>query len=262
MASLWRWPPAMCVRTQASRMLATWFAMIVLSCVSTQSTQLPPSAHGWARALPQERQSLLGMGLRGLALHGEARYTADATAWRQGMDSVAHAVGLRGGGYDPFAKPKDPAPGKAGPGKGGSKGGMSDAERRIADIEAEMARTQKNKATMSHLCALKARLAALKRTVTEQQTKKGSKPGEGFDVRATGDARVGFIGFPSVGKSTLLTQLTGVESEAADYEFTTLTCIPGVMYHKGARVQILDLPGIIEGAKDGKGRGRQVTLEG
>ena len=63
-----------------------------------------------------------------------------------------------------------------------------------------------------------------------------------------------------MGKSTLLTQLTGVESEAADYEFTTLTCIPGVMYHEGARIQILDLPGIIEGAKDGKGRGRQVVI--
>jgi hypothetical protein len=49
-----------------------------------------------------------------------------------------------------------------------------------------------------------------------------------------------------------------VFSEAADYEFTTLTCIPGVMHYKGAKVQILDLPGIIEGAKDGKGRGRQV----
>ena len=32
----------------------------------------------------------------------------------------------------------------------------------------------------------------------------------------------------------------------------------GVMYHEGARIQILDLPGIIEGAKDGRGRGRQV----
>ena len=160
-------------------------------------------------------------------------------------------VPLRGGGYDPFAKAKE------GAGAGG-KGGMSEAERRIADIEAEMARTQKNKATMSHLCALKARLASLKRTVVEQQTKRSTGPGEGFDVRATGDARVGFIGFPSVGKSTLLTQLTGVHSEAADYEFTTLTCIPGVMHHEGARIQILDLPGIIEGVKDGKGRGRQV----
>jgi small GTP-binding protein len=44
----------------------------------------------------------------------------------------------------------------------------------------------------------------------------------------------------------------------ASYEFTTLTCIPGVIQYKGAKIQLLDLPGIIEGAKDGKGRGRQV----
>ncbi len=74
----------------------------------------------------------------------------------------------------------------------------------------------------------------------------------------TGDARVALIGFPSVGKSTLLTELTGTKSEAASYEFTTLTCIPGNIMHKGTKIQLLDLPGIIEGAAHGKGRGRQV----
>ena len=74
----------------------------------------------------------------------------------------------------------------------------------------------------------------------------------------SGDTRLGLIGFPSVGKSTLLTKLTGTESEAASYEFTTLTCIPGTIRYRGAKIQLLDLPGIIEGAKDGKGRGRQV----
>lgn len=74
----------------------------------------------------------------------------------------------------------------------------------------------------------------------------------------TGIASVGFIGFPSVGKSTLMSGLTGTTSEAAAYEFTTLTTVPGTMDVHGAKLQILDLPGIIEGAKDGKGRGRQV----
>jgi small GTP-binding protein len=52
--------------------------------------------------------------------------------------------------------------------------------------------------------------------------------------------------------------VTGTESEAAAYEFTTLTCIPGVIHYKGTKIQLLDLPGIIEGAASGKGRGRQV----
>lgn len=73
-----------------------------------------------------------------------------------------------------------------------------------------------------------------------------------------GHARVALVGFPSVGKSTLLTLLTGTESEAAGYEFTTLTCIPGIIHHNDAKIQLLDLPGIIEGAAQGKGRGREV----
>ena len=54
----------------------------------------------------------------------------------------------------------------------------------------------------------------------------------------------------------------GTFSKIAAYEFTTLTCVPGVLLHKGAKIQLLDLPGIIEGAKDGKGRGRQVIAVG
>ena len=129
---------------------------------------------------------------------------------------------------------------------------------KIADIEAEIARTQVNKATMAHLCTLRAKLAKHKRELLADPKGSGGGPGEGFDVRSTGDARVGFVGFPSVGKSTLLTSLTDVPSEAAAYEFTTLTCIPGIKFWKGAKMQLLDLPGIIEGANDGKGRGRQV----
>jgi len=134
---------------------------------------------------------------------------------------------------------------------------------KIQEIEAEMARTQKNKATNAHLGMLKAKLAKLKREMIEgPRGSSGGATGEGFDVRQSGDCRVGLIGFPSVGKSTLLNKLTGTFSEIAAYEFTTLTCIPGVIRYKGAKIQLLDLPGIIEGAKDGKGRGRQVIAVG
>mmetsp|Transcript_6251 Transcript_6251/g.9072 ORF Transcript_6251/g.9072 Transcript_6251/m.9072 type:complete len:423 (+) Transcript_6251:211-1479(+) len=133
---------------------------------------------------------------------------------------------------------------------------------KIKEIEDEMARTQKNKATNYHLGTLKAKLARLRSELLIEQQKSGGggggSSGEGFDVARLGDARVALIGFPSVGKSTLLGALTATESEAADYEFTTLTCVPGTMQYKGSRVQILDLPGIIEGAAHGKGRGREV----
>lgn len=61
-----------------------------------------------------------------------------------------------------------------------------------------------------------------------------------------------------MGKSTFLSKVTKTRSEVASYAFTTLTAIPGVLEYGGAEIQLLDLPGIIEGAAEGKGRGRQV----
>lgn len=130
--------------------------------------------------------------------------------------------------------------------------------RSIKEIEHEMSRTQKNKATEYHLGQLKAKLAKLRTQLQEPAKGAGGGAGDGFEVQKYGDGRVALIGFPSVGKSTLLTVLTGTASEAAAYEFTTLTCIPGVIRYNDAKIQLLDLPGIIEGAADGKGRGRQV----
>lgn len=51
---------------------------------------------------------------------------------------------------------------------------------------------------------------------------------------------------------------TGTKSAESAHEFTTLTCIPGLLTYNNAKIQILDLPGIIEGASKGKGRGKQV----
>ena len=123
-----------------------------------------------------------------------------------------------------------------------------------------MARTQKNKATEGHMGFLKAKLAKFRSELLEPP-KKGPK-GEGFDVIKHGHARVAMIGFPSVGKSTMLSYFTKTESEVNERDFTTLTCIPGMLYYNNCKIQLLDLPGIIEGASEGKGKGRQVIAVG
>lgn len=95
---------------------------------------------------------------------------------------------------------------------------MSTTVEKIKAIEEEMARTQKNKATSFHLGQLKAKLAKLRREILRAASSgSGGGAGVGFDVARTGVASVGFVGFPSVGKSTLLSKLTGTESEAAEY---------------------------------------------
>lgn len=135
---------------------------------------------------------------------------------------------------------------------------MVNITEKIKEIEDEMKMTQKNKATNYHLGLLKGKLARLRAQLLEPASGSGGGPGAGFDVSKSGDARIALVGFPSVGKSTFLSKVTKTKSEVASYAFTTLTAIPGVLEYGGAEIQLLDLPGIIEGAAEGKGRGRQV----
>ena len=132
-------------------------------------------------------------------------------------------------------------------------------QERIKDIELELSRTQKNKATTTHIGLLKSQLARLRTQLLMPSPGSGDAGGHsGFAVQKSGDGRVALIGFPSVGKSSLLNAVTDTKSEAAAYEFTTLTCIPGNLVINDTKIQMLDLPGIIEGASSGKGRGREV----
>lgn len=102
-------------------------------------------------------------------------------------------------------------------------------QERIKEIELELSRTQKNKATTTHIGMLKGQLARLRTQLLLPTPGSGGSAGahEGFAVPKSGDGRVALIGFPSVGKSSLLNAVTDTQSEAAAYEFTTLTCIPG-----------------------------------
>lgn len=133
---------------------------------------------------------------------------------------------------------------------------MVNYEEQIKQFEDEIRKTQYNKATQHHIGLVKAKIAKLK----EKQQSRGKKSGkkESYDVRKTGDGTVIIVGFPSVGKSTLLNNLTDASSPVGHYAFTTLKVFPGVMKYKHAKIQILDVPGVVKGASIGKGRGREV----
>lgn len=126
----------------------------------------------------------------------------------------------------------------------------------IKEIEDKIASTKYNKSTQHAVGLMKAKLAKLKEK--KESRGSGGKKAEGYDVRKSGDGTVILIGFPSVGKSTLLNDLTNAESKTAAYAFTTLTVVPGTMLYNQAKIQILDVPGIVRGAAAGTGRGKEV----
>lgn len=134
---------------------------------------------------------------------------------------------------------------------------MAGLEEQIKELEDELQKTSYNKATSKHIGRVKAKIAKLKDEAVTRAMRSGGG-GEGYSVKKSGDATVVLVGFPSTGKSTLLNALTGTKSEVAAYAFTTLTVVPGALEHKGAKIQILDIPGLIAGAAMGKGRGKEV----
>ncbi len=130
-----------------------------------------------------------------------------------------------------------------------------DLAQQIKQLEEEIKRTPYNKATEHHVGRLKAKLARLKEELEKEKAKSARQT---ISIKKEGDATVVLVGFPSVGKSSLLNALTGAKSEVADYDFTTTKPVPGVLEFKHAKIQIIDMPGIVEGAASGKGRGKEV----
>lgn len=135
---------------------------------------------------------------------------------------------------------------------------MADIAAQIEEIEAVLRKTPHHKATNGFIGAMRAKIARLKDKEVEVSSQGKGSGGGGYAVKKQGDATIVLIGPPSAGKSTLINLLTNAVSKVAAYAFTTVSVIPGMLKYKEAYIQILDVPGLIEGASIGKGRGREV----
>ncbi|EHR78863.1 gtp1/obg family GTP-binding protein [Thermococcus litoralis DSM 5473] len=128
---------------------------------------------------------------------------------------------------------------------------------KIRALEKMYATVPKHKGTEKLRLQIKRKLAELRKELEKQQSqRKGG--GYSFSVKKEGAAQIVLAGLPNVGKSSLLKVLAGVDVDVADYPFTTVEPIPGMMKHKDVQIQLVEVPGLIEGAALGKGMGTQL----
>ncbi|CAB49421.1 OBG GTPase family GTP-binding protein [Pyrococcus abyssi] len=128
---------------------------------------------------------------------------------------------------------------------------------KIRALEKMYALVPKHKGTEKLRLQIKRKLAELRKELEKQrQQRKGG--GYSLAVKKEGAAQIVLVGLPNVGKSELLRALTGVDVESADYPFTTTEPIPAMMNYKDVQIQLVEVPGLIEGAALGKGMGPQL----
>jgi small GTP-binding protein len=75
-------------------------------------------------------------------------------------------------------------------------------------------------------------------------------------VRREGSAQIAFVGQPNAGKSSLLQALSNIQIRTGDYAFTTTRPVPALTRIRGVLVQLVEIPGLIEGAHEDRGGGR------
>lgn len=89
------------------------------------------------------------------------------------------------------------------------------------------------------------------RTISSARHKKDE-----ISVKKQGIAQLVIVGPPNIGKSSLLEKLSGIQIKIGDFDFTTIRPTPTIIKLYGSEIQLVEIPGLIEGASEGKGNGR------
>jgi small GTP-binding protein len=92
--------------------------------------------------------------------------------------------------------------------------------------------------------------------IEETRVRSGAVHRDSIAVRREGVAQVALVGPPNVGKSSLLQALSAIQIRTGDYAFTTLRPVPALVRIGGVLVQLVEIPGLIEGAAEDRGGGR------
>lgn len=98
----------------------------------------------------------------------------------------------------------------------------------------------------------------LRDQVKKTKTVANVKHQDWLGVKRQGKKQFMLVGSPSVGKSSLLKLLSGLQTKVAAYEFTTLKPLPAIININNADFQLVDLPGLVEGAVDDVGSGKRL----
>ena len=92
--------------------------------------------------------------------------------------------------------------------------------------------------------------------IEETRVRSNAVHRDSISVRREGAAQVALVGPPNVGKSSILQALSEIQIKTGDYPFTTLRPVPALTRIGGVLVQLVEIPGLIEGANDDRGGGR------
>lgn len=130
-------------------------------------------------------------------------------------------------------------------------------EERLAALQEMLRTAPKHKGSENLIAEITKKMKKVKERMEKKEEQKKKTTVKGIAVKKEGIGQIALIGFPNSGKSTVLKALTNVDIEIASYPFTTKEPKPAMMPFKGALIQLVEIPAIIEGSAEGKASGTE-----